>query len=425
MVDDRAKKTVITKILQSKTFSDAERSRLLLNYLAEAALKGERPKEITIAVDVLGKERNYDPNSDAYVRSSVYQLRKKLENYYESEGRKDTLRLSIPKGRYHVEFIKTHDVEPERQPGHWRWRKGVWVPAAGILLVSIIVYQAILMRQQPHRQFIKAAQHAIWEDIVSSPLPTCLAVGDVFKFVELDPVLNRWRVMTDPSIISDVDFYNYRQLYAQRRNAADSDQGGALPVSVVPSLLNLAPFIHFFDKPYISKLTSKLGWDDLSRYNIIYVGGITDLHFLHQLLDISHIRAVPVQAFNLLDDRGKVIQSFGFEVPPEPSKSYQETYAALIKLPGPNNNTIFLLIGSADNARELCAAQVIKDSFLNDLEKKFVRKFGSVPRYFEVLMKVGGFTQVGYSSEIIFLNEIKRPSNSSAAAQNDSAQNGQ
>jgi len=53
---------VLNKILSSKEFSDAQQQQNLLKYLVETSLQGDSPKELTIAYEVLGRDKNFDPH---------------------------------------------------------------------------------------------------------------------------------------------------------------------------------------------------------------------------------------------------------------------------------------------------------------------------------------------------------------------------
>ena len=104
MIDNETKSKILTKLIGSREFADSRVLKDLLVYLVEASQRDEIPKEITIATECFKREADFDPSNDAYVRSNVYKLRRKLEDYYEEEGKKDKIRIHIPKGHYHVEF---------------------------------------------------------------------------------------------------------------------------------------------------------------------------------------------------------------------------------------------------------------------------------------------------------------------------------
>ena len=82
-----------------------------LKYLVDVSERGESPKELTIAIDFFGKDKNFDPAVDSSVRAYVSNLRKKLEHYYLTLGQADEIQVELPKGEYCIEFIQ-REIEP-------------------------------------------------------------------------------------------------------------------------------------------------------------------------------------------------------------------------------------------------------------------------------------------------------------------------
>ena len=92
----------LERILSSETFKRSERARELLSYLVgrEQVGEAERLKGYAIAVDVFGKDSEFDSSTDAVVRVQAGRLRELLAQYYAAEGRHDPIRLVIPRGSY-------------------------------------------------------------------------------------------------------------------------------------------------------------------------------------------------------------------------------------------------------------------------------------------------------------------------------------
>lgn len=78
-----------------------------LRYAAVESLegRGKRVKEYTVAVEVFGRPSSYDPQVDSLVRVQASLLRTRLEQYYASGGRNETVIIEIPKGGYQVNFV--------------------------------------------------------------------------------------------------------------------------------------------------------------------------------------------------------------------------------------------------------------------------------------------------------------------------------
>ena len=96
-------KVWIDKVCECKVFTSPSGVRLF-RYLAEATLNDNVLKETVIAIDVFNRDPSFNPGDNSLVRSSIYNLRKKLDAYYLSEGKEDLIRISIPKGSYHLDF---------------------------------------------------------------------------------------------------------------------------------------------------------------------------------------------------------------------------------------------------------------------------------------------------------------------------------
>ncbi|HWK67225.1 MAG TPA: hypothetical protein VNS34_20045 [Rhizobiaceae bacterium] len=97
-----AVREMLERVLRSDTFGRSERARNLLRYLIdrEQAGEAERLKGFAIAMDVFGKDAEFDPSTDAVVRVQAGRLRELLEHYYATEGTNDPIRVTIPRGSY-------------------------------------------------------------------------------------------------------------------------------------------------------------------------------------------------------------------------------------------------------------------------------------------------------------------------------------
>jgi len=97
----------LSKILASDSLRDSEMLKRFLSYVVEQTLAGkaDQLKEYRLGVDVFEREDSFDPRLDPVVRMAAGRLRKKLREYYESEGRSHALRIEVPKGGYAARMI--------------------------------------------------------------------------------------------------------------------------------------------------------------------------------------------------------------------------------------------------------------------------------------------------------------------------------
>lgn len=97
---------LIERITASPCFQKSARIRDLLRYMAERTLHGQVQDltEHCIGSSVFGKPQDYSVVEDSSVRVQVRQLRLKLHEYFDGEGREEPCIVEIPKGAYTTVF---------------------------------------------------------------------------------------------------------------------------------------------------------------------------------------------------------------------------------------------------------------------------------------------------------------------------------
>jgi serine/threonine-protein kinase len=96
----------LEKILASGRFAASQRQRRFLQFVVEECLdgRGDGIKESVIAFEVFGRDSSFDPRTDSVVRSEARNLRARLNEYYQDEGKQDHVVIKIPKGSYVPNF---------------------------------------------------------------------------------------------------------------------------------------------------------------------------------------------------------------------------------------------------------------------------------------------------------------------------------
>lgn len=117
-----AVRETLERLLASETFGRSERARRLLRYLVEREQAGEadRLKGISIAMDVFGKDGDFDASTDAVVRVQAGRLRELLEQYFANEGIAEPVRIAIPRGGY----VPSYELNAIRLSGDARSTTG-------------------------------------------------------------------------------------------------------------------------------------------------------------------------------------------------------------------------------------------------------------------------------------------------------------
>lgn len=95
-----------------EALSRSPRLSRLLRFLGEKYFQGEIDQlhEYNIATDVFGRSKTtFDAGEDAIARVEAHRLRKKLKEFYDTEGKDHPIQVSIPSGTYIPVFTRRAD----------------------------------------------------------------------------------------------------------------------------------------------------------------------------------------------------------------------------------------------------------------------------------------------------------------------------
>src|ERR1700737_257454 len=95
-------------VLESAMFAKNPRLARLLEYICNKYFDGDTNsiKEYCIAADVFGRSPEFDQSTDSIVRVEAHRLRKKLRDFYKTEGNQERVEIVVTTGRYLPQFIE-------------------------------------------------------------------------------------------------------------------------------------------------------------------------------------------------------------------------------------------------------------------------------------------------------------------------------
>lgn len=105
--DERQIRAQLERILGSEAFDASLRNRAFLRYVVDQTLTGHANyiKGYSVAQEVFQRDVNFDPQLDPVVRIEARRLRRSLELYYLTAGKRDFVRIELPKGGYVPTFM--------------------------------------------------------------------------------------------------------------------------------------------------------------------------------------------------------------------------------------------------------------------------------------------------------------------------------
>ena len=280
-LDDRWQ--LVQRIVSSPPFQKSARLRELLEYITERTIHGH-PHELTeqhIGNALFHKPSGYDPLEDSSVRVHVRQLRLKLHEYFDEEGRNEPLILTIPKGSYAPVFkpaAKPQDqaiaAPAETHPvNDWRSRAIM----AWIVCAALLIFSAVLLYQSSRRASASAVPAAAippwpFSQIFDSRHQTIIVVADSNYGMS--------RILTEKS--GSLDQYLKRDFLqnssGHKLTGADSRLSEYIANSTLTSFADVANVVTLLNaagplqKRVSVRFPRDLGLRDLDHENFVFIG---------------------------------------------------------------------------------------------------------------------------------------------------------
>ena len=179
----------LERILASRCFEQAGRASRFLRYAVEQTLagNGERLKGYTIAVEVFDRPADFDAQNDSLVRVEGGRLRRRLIEYYATDGRGDRVQIELPRGSYAVvwsydssggaevadaERIAPRAGEVTTHPARTtRWRQ-----ASALLVVAAILVTIVIVVLQQRQSSERARDYPTFAEALAQGRPPIVVV---------------------------------------------------------------------------------------------------------------------------------------------------------------------------------------------------------------------------------------------------------
>ena len=405
-------KSIVNAVLQSKDFKDSPIYSNLLSYLTQCTLSKIIPKEITIAIEIFGKDSSFNSNKDSTVRHHILVLRNKLDNYYKNEGKDDNFRLVIPKGHYEIEIAP---VKKEKSKTLKRLLVSLKRWEVAVIVILLFINLFIIFRQ-PHVNTLSSASQTpyfidpedkIWGSFFKNDYPVSIILGDDFCLDEYAPEFKRYRQVRDWKISSENDLSNFLIKYP-KANLVKSEITG-IPFGAADNLIDILHVVYHFQNDVSLSMSSSLSLDKIRDHNIIYIGELKNLRTLNKIFYNTPIRYqyFPDERLFIVDEKSSVVDTFlRVEAPYEQQNKYNVDYSLLIKMHGFTKENIMFIVGFGYGGRlertKMLANYELRMKFIEEINK--INK--SVPEYFIALFEVKSIERTGFTNELKYFKEI-------------------
>jgi hypothetical protein len=326
----------VQRILHSPQFRRAPKLQRFLELVCEYHFQN-RTQEITefaVATEAFDKGPNFNPAEDSLVRVQAREIRRRLREYYQNEGKTSRLILDIPVGHYAPVFtpVETPPATVRRAPA----LRSAWVVLAGTVAACAAL---LIAADHERRLLVRTASAAGRSTALSAPL-----AGLWNRFLDSDvPTL---LVVSNPDV---------GECAGQKQGAAGcpdeyTGMGEAVAIHLITSMFRSAK------QTLIVKPSRIVNADDIKRYNLVLLGGKSVNVWTRRLgEDLSLTDPSPLQQYQTVMD------------PKTGQITRDRAIMALRKLPATGRWVLFLW-GRHSQGTHAAAEASTDDRFLAQLQ---------------------------------------------------------
>ena len=402
-LDKEALYALTDRIINSGVLGRSKTYGAILRYLVECSLNGKTPKEAAIAVDVLGRDANFDVSKDSVVRVHIYHLRNKINLYYSSYGIQESYRLEIPKGQYIITTsVNTEAEEPASSITGKPLDRPSYTPWLAALVVILLILKFVPGNEPDGSAVPVSTLSTIqpWQPFLDDDLPILLVIGDYYIFGEVDESGNILRMVREFDINSRGELTGFQQRQPEIASNYYNLDLSYIPVSIANAMVRLVPVLGSKVDQLSVKMMSELETADLANNHLIYLGYLSGVDTLLDLMFADSglsIGATYDELINL-ETNEYYIGSSGLSG----DENFQD-YGMVSTFPAPNGNHFLLIAGMRDEGLVNIAQQMTSPESLAILMDTFG---GETPVSFEALYEVFGFDNTNFGGELVYSRSL-------------------
>lgn len=416
MLDDSCKIDILNKIISGKAFNNSDKYIELLKFLVQCEIEGTSVKEYTLAVEILKKDKDFNPADNSQVRIYMHRLRNKIESYYESEGKNDKMMLMIPKGHYEVRFQPSTEIK--RKPFNKLSLLNIIFISIILVLIIINIFFVKYYRTNPAPyQIIKdpiPTNDPIWADFFNNKLSTKIVIGDDFLFWQLDEKHKLARQVIDYAIPNRSEFEQYAKKHPEQM--LEMERHGALPLNCAWNIYDLTHVFYSFNQQVDIELSSlfiatPFDLTNLVDRNIIYIGGFRNLRELNNVLAKLPIAYQYTDLFKgYLSVRDPETDSLITFTGKKLNNQYHRDIGVIVKLGGSNNENYLFLIGFAFPSQIETVRLLSRNDLLAKMYSQIKYDKPIFPEHFFIIIEILASEFSAIETNVIYFHEISSKS---------------
>lgn len=392
------------RIIASGVLGRSKHYAALLEYLVQCSIAGKSPKEIELAVDVLGRGDDFDVSADSAVRVYVHQLRKKLASYYENQESEAEFQIVIPRGKYTLMAAPVQASTPslvQTQTPSSRFTLNTGLLLAAILLLSAnLFYLFSQISDEGDRALQGVAAHPVWGSVLSDEQAILLVMGDYYIFGELNANGNIARMVREFNVNSSSDLEDLQFSDIEHtENYLDLDLS-YMPEGSAFALAKIAPILQRSGKSVNITMMSDLTMADVRSNHIVYIGYLSALEKLRTMTFAGSGLRMGRSYDELFNVRTAEYYTSDAGLPEE-GEPFRD-YGMFSTFPASSDTQVILISGMRD-AGLMHTAQALSDfQTLDDLVRAIDSDTDEAIASFEALYEVYGVDRLNFDANLVY-----------------------
>ncbi|MFI3248628.1 MAG: hypothetical protein R3Y39_05805 [Rikenellaceae bacterium] len=364
-------------VIEDELFANSPRYSDLLTYLVEKSIQGENLKEVTIGSEFFSKSYDDSEKSSGGVRVYMFNLRKKLAEYYQSRGANDKIQFELNKGSYNISFVQTPMVN--------KWGKLTLITAAIIAILAL----AITLYNNTQRKDLYC-----WSEFINNNTPITVVLADhisVRSKMDDQPVL-----ILHPEIWSNKSYLDYIE-----ENHCDTLRLASFPfyTKAIPyAVCELTRWFDRYEKEFEIISESEFKIKDTNSSNIVYIGQSKIMALSNEIF-LKNSKVFSVDGDIVYVTKDGTTKEYR---PQFSGESSLEEYAIISYLPLHNGNVALYFVSNND----VGTMATVKRFTNRELLKEIYKELPSENQYFNALFRVNGVQRSEIKCELIELEII-------------------
>ncbi|MGD1156995.1 MAG: hypothetical protein ABSA41_14350 [Terriglobia bacterium] len=399
------------RVVASSSFQKSPRLRKFLLYVCEKALTShpDDVHELQIGINVFERRSDYSPTEDNIVRVEAVELRKKLQSYFETDGKNEPFVIQIPKGAYLPIFVSRQlsgqnlqvgEVEKtilEGQAKTSRYESPSLIKARVTRSLPVLLVFVLLLALAAGWELNRASMRSQREE--TAPLPFRDSVwNNLFDSDHLTEI-----------VLSDSCLVLIQEITHTHVTLADYLSGKYLERATTPELQLIA--IRQFTGVNAAQITGDIlrlnprghgrvtvrfardvALEDLKTDNIVLIGSRrsnpwVELFESQRNFIFEFSERLGTGLYRNISPRPGELKEYVNKAPH--ALTTEEAYGVIAFVPNlSHTGNVLIIEGSASEALEGAAEFLTDPQFASKLEERLkLRRKPGFPAYFEVLLK--------------------------------------